>query len=63
MTNNPSGGGLPGLVPPGHIDDGTMDMFSLQCFPLYSLMVAVGNPTVNFLSLDIEGAEFEVRTL
>lgn len=33
---------------------------TLQCFPLFSTLLALDNPTVNFLSLDIEGAEFEV---
>jgi len=32
----------------------------MQCFPLYSLILATGNRTVNYLSLDIEGAEFLV---
>ena len=26
----------------------------MQCFPLYTLLLALGNPTVDFLSLDIE---------
>jgi hypothetical protein len=29
----------------------------MQCFPLYSLLLAVGNPKVDYLSLDVEGAE------
>ncbi|XP_023327101.1 uncharacterized protein LOC111700431 isoform X2 [Eurytemora carolleeae] len=32
----------------------------LQCIPLYSLLLALGNPTVNYFSLDIEGGEFQV---
>ena len=32
----------------------------VQCLPLYSLMLALGNPTVDFLSLDTEGGELEV---
>jgi hypothetical protein len=32
----------------------------MQCFPLYSLLLAVGNPKVDYLSLDIEGAELLV---
>lgn len=31
-----------------------------QCFPLYSLLLALGSPTVDFLSLDVEGPELEV---
>jgi len=37
---------------------------TVQCIPLYSLIQAAGNPTVNLLILDIEGAELAVlRTL
>jgi len=32
----------------------------VECFPLYSMLLALGNPTVNYFSLDIEGAEFQV---
>ena len=32
----------------------------MQCMPLYSLLLALGNPTVHYLSLDIEGAELVV---
>ena len=32
----------------------------VQCFPLYSILMALGNPTVDYFSLDIEGAEFPV---
>ena len=32
----------------------------MQCLPLYSLLLALGNPTVDLLSLDIEGAEYQV---
>ena len=39
------------------------DAFQIQCFPLYSLLLAVGNRTVNYLSLDIEGAELQVEGL
>ncbi len=33
---------------------------TVQCFPLYSVLMAMGNPTVDYFSLDIEGAEFPV---
>ena len=33
----------------------------LQCVPLYTLLAAMGHPTVNWFILDIEGAEFQVR--
>lgn len=31
-----------------------------QCFPLYTVLLALGNPTVDYLVLDIEGAELQV---
>ncbi|XP_040581290.1 protein Star [Lepeophtheirus salmonis] len=36
----------------------------VQCFPLYSIIMALGNPAIHYLSLDIEGAELPVlRTI
>ena len=32
----------------------------LQCFPLYSILKAVGRVEVDFFTLDIEGSEFAV---
>ena len=32
----------------------------IQCFPLYSLLLALNQTTVNFLSLDVEGDELYV---
>ena len=32
----------------------------MQCFPLYSILLAMGNPTVNLFILDIEGFELAV---
>ena len=34
--------------------------YKVQCFPLYSLILGAGNPTIDYLSLDIEGAELKV---
>ena len=36
------------------------DTYKVQCFPLYSLILAVGNPKIDFLSLNIEGSEVDV---
>eukprot|EP00092_Neocalanus_flemingeri_P073101 GFUD01090139.1.p1 GENE.GFUD01090139.1~~GFUD01090139.1.p1 ORF type:complete len:291 (-),score=83.39 GFUD01090139.1:16-888(-) len=37
---------------------------TVQCYPLYSILLALGNPKVDFMSLDIEGSELDVlRTL
>ena len=33
---------------------------ALQCFPLYSVLKALNKTTVDFLSLDVEGAEYEI---
>ena len=38
----------------------TSSDISFQCIPLFSLLLSLGNPTVNYLSLDIEGGEFQV---
>ena len=32
----------------------------IQCFPLYTVLLALGNPTVHYFSLDIEGSELQV---
>ena len=32
----------------------------VQCFPLYSVLKAIGNPKVDYFSLDIEGPEYQV---
>jgi len=32
----------------------------MQCMPIYSILLAMGNPTVNYFSLDVEGAEFAI---
>ena len=45
----------------GIVKDRNDETYDMQCFPLYSLLMATGNRTVNYLSLDIEGAEFAVR--
>ena len=36
------------------------DEISIQCFPLYSLLLALNQPTVDFFSLDVEGEELNV---
>jgi len=35
-------------------------LVEVTCLPLTSLLMALGNPTVHYLSLDIEGAELQV---
>ncbi len=33
---------------------------NMTCIPFYTIMMALGNPTVDYFSLDIEGAELPV---
>ena len=30
------------------------------CLPLYSILLSLGNPTVDYFSLDVEGAEMGI---
>ena len=30
------------------------------CLPFYSILLAMGNPTVDYFSLDVEGAELQI---
>jgi len=53
-------GAMAGLVPDLEGAPADTSVSELQCFPLASLLLALGNPTVNYFSLDIEGAELEV---
>ena len=57
---------MSGLVPE-HVKGDVENMFGssydLQCLPLYTMMLAMGNPTINLFILDIEGAEFQVNIL
>lgn len=36
------------------------EMIEIQCFPVYSVLMALGNPRVDYFTLDIEGAELQV---
>ena len=56
-TSSPVKGGMAGMVA-----DFAENSFVTQCLPLYTLLLAVGERgrTVNYLSLDIEGVEFQV---
>ena len=37
-------------------------LWTVQCFPLYSIHLAVGQTKIDYLSLDIEGSETDVLT-
>ena len=51
---------MSGLVPERREEESCVKSIDLQCFPLYSILLALGNPTVHYLCLDIEGAEYQV---
>lgn len=34
--------------------------FEAQCFPLYSILLAINQTTIDYFSIDIEGAELDV---
>ena len=44
----------------GIVPESGQNTVKMQCMPLYSLIMAVGNPTINWFILDIEGAELQV---
>ena len=44
----------------GLVSSPRKDTVEMQCLPLYSILMAMGNPTVHYFSLDIEGAELAV---
>lgn len=43
--------GIPGVDP---------DLVTVQCFPFYSILLAVGQTQVDFFSLDVEGHELKI---
>ena len=55
MFTNPILSAMMGIVP-----EQTATSVLHQCIPLYTLLAALGNPTVHWFILDIEGAELQV---
>ena len=43
--------GVPGIDP---------DLVTIQCFPFYSVLLAVGRTRIDFFSLDVEGHELQI---
>ena len=41
-------------------EDGHWNLVQSQCFPLYSILLAVNQTTVDYLSLDVEGHEIKI---
>ena len=48
------------MLPPCAFQFQHIIFFQVQCFPTYSVLAALGNPTVDYFSLDVEGAEFPI---
>ncbi len=38
----------------------TEDIYKVQCFPLYSILLAVGRTHVDYFGLDVEGSEYKI---
>ncbi len=36
------------------------DIYKVQCFPLYSILLSVGQTDIDFLELDVEGSEYKI---
>ena len=53
------GGSIPEKM--GYLgDEYERKTIQILCFPLYSILLALENPTVHYLSLDVEGSEFPI---
>ena len=48
------------MAMPGIVAQKSSSSHTMQCIPLYSLLLAMANPTVHWFILDIEGAEYQV---
>ncbi|KZS20615.1 Uncharacterized protein APZ42_012646, partial [Daphnia magna] len=35
-------------------------VYKIQCFPLYSMLVAIGRTEIDYFGLDVEGSEFKI---
>ncbi|XP_046641070.1 protein Star-like [Daphnia pulicaria] len=38
----------------------TENIYKMQCFPLYSILLAIGRTDVDYFGLDVEGAEYKI---
>lgn len=44
--------------------DTTENIYKVQCFPMYPILLAIGRTHVDYLSLDVEGSEYKIlRTI
>lgn len=38
----------------------TNSIYKVQCFPLYSLLVAIDRTNIDYFGLDVEGSEYKI---
>jgi hypothetical protein len=38
----------------------TEDVYKIQCFPLYSILLAIGKTKIDYFGLDVEGSEYKI---
>lgn len=38
----------------------TDNVYKMQCFPLYSILLAIGKTDIDYFSLDVEGYEYKI---
>jgi hypothetical protein len=38
----------------------TQDIYKVQCFPLYSILLAIGRTHIDYFGLDVEGSEYKI---
>jgi hypothetical protein len=43
-----------------HNQKDTETIYKMQCFPLYSLLLAIGRTHIDYFGLDVEGSEYKI---
>ncbi len=38
----------------------TENIYKTQCFPLYSILLAIGKTEIDYFGLDVEGSEYKI---
>lgn len=38
----------------------TENVYKIQCFPLYSILLAIGKTEIDYFGLDVEGSEYKI---
>jgi len=41
-------------------DTDSEKIYEVQCFPLYSVLLAVGRTDIDYFGLDVEGSEYKI---